>query len=120
MSRRRPLALAALAAAVLVAGAGCNVIFPERSLGERVWREHCASCHGLDGAGNTPLYGGIAEADLLDDSWVHGGADAEIAAVIREGVLGQMPPFDMLSNEEVRAVIVYLRRLRDEDPEAPR
>lgn len=98
--------------ALTLAG-GC---LPERTLGEQVWRERCAKCHGLDGAGNTPLYMGRSEADLLDDTWNYGEDDDSIAAVTREGILGKMPPSDLLTDAEVRAVVRYLRELRGEAP----
>lgn len=115
MSRPRPLSLAAaLVAAAVLASALAAACGPHRSLGERVWRDRCTKCHGLDGSGNTPRYMGTVEADLLDDTWVHGSDSSAIESVIRDGVLGRMPPFDMLTDEEVRAVIDYLRELRGE------
>jgi len=123
-SRRRAAAAALLlAGAAGVAGmatAGCRQIFPQRSEGERIWRARCAKCHGLDASGNTPLYLGKANADLLDDSWVYGNDDESIGTVIRVGVLGEMPPFPMLSDREVGAVVAYLHKLRGEEPGAPR
>lgn len=114
MSRRATATALAALAALAVWTAGCDALMPRRSLGETVWRERCAKCHGLDGSGNTPRYMGHVYADLLDDSWSHGGDRESIEAVIRNGVLGEMPPFDMLSDDEVRAVIDYLRELRGE------
>jgi mono/diheme cytochrome c family protein len=47
----------------------------------------CASCHGDD------LRGGRASS-LLDETWVFGGSDADLAASIRDGRPGTlMPPF---------------------------
>ena len=40
----------------------------------------------------------MPNADLLDDAWVHGDDDESIGTVIRTGVLGDMPPFPMLSD----------------------
>lgn len=113
-ARRTVAALTLLAAFALAAGSttGCDSFFPQRSLGEKVWRARCAECHGLDGAGNTPRYMGTPEADLLDDTWVHAGEDESMENVIRDGVVGSMPPFPMLSDEEIKAVIGYLHELR--------
>ena len=130
-ARRRPAGAAALLLAgfvgmvgiggVAAIGAmGCQQIFPQRSEGERIWRARCAECHGLDASGNTARYLSNANADLLDDAWVHGDDDESIETVIRAGVLGEMPPFSMLSDREVRAVIGYLRKLRGEEPGTPR
>ena len=38
-----------------------------------LWDANCASCHGAD------LSGGMASS-LLDDEWVNGGSDEELAA----------------------------------------
>jgi mono/diheme cytochrome c family protein len=118
--RSRSIVAFAVVAAAALAAAGCDLFFPQRSPGERVWRDRCAECHGLDGSGNTPRYMGTVEADLLDDLWVHGGEDETMEEVIRDGVLGSMPPFPMLSDAEMKAVVAYLHELRDERPGAPR
>jgi mono/diheme cytochrome c family protein len=107
-----PLTLAALIAAALAA-AGCDLI-PQRSAGEKLWRNRCAECHGLGGAGNTPRYMGKIYADLLDDSWRSGSDSIAIADVIRNGVFGEMPAFDQLTEEEIRLLVTYIRELRGE------
>ena len=45
-----------IAMLALGAGVGCKNLFPHRSAGEALWRQHCAECHGLDGASNTVQY----------------------------------------------------------------
>ena len=92
--------------------AGC--VAPGASPGERLWRKHCADCHGLDGAGNTPRYMGNPYADLVDDTWKEGGDRGSIEQVVREGIFGQMPANDKLTAAELRAVIDYLFELRGE------
>lgn len=110
---------AVLAAAVGLGG--CKELFPHRSEGERLYREHCAECHGLNGAGDTPGYMGNAYADLTDDHWKSGGDPGSMQAVVQSGVFGQMPKFDQLTVKEVRAVVDHVRVLRGEKlPEASR
>jgi cytochrome c oxidase cbb3-type subunit 3 len=110
------LAMLALLGAVL-ALSGCDSLFPHRSEGEKLYREHCAKCHGLDGAGNTVQSMGNEYADLVDDVWRKGGDDDSIASVIREGVFGQMPAYnDKLTEQQIRAVVRYVRVLRHEKP----
>jgi cytochrome c oxidase cbb3-type subunit 3 len=116
--RKRSLACALALALTL---AGCTDLFPHRSAGEVLYRKHCAECHGLDGAGNTPRYMSEAYADLKDDLWRAGGDPDSLAYVVRQGVFGKMPGFDQLSAEEVRKVVDYVRELRGEKlPEARR
>jgi len=88
------------------------------ALGERLYtgKAICFSCHGRDAAGTQ-----IAP-DLRDDQWLHVEPPAtveKVAAVIISGVMqpkehpGIMPPkagVD-LSDEEVRALAVYLLQL---------
>jgi len=88
----------------------------ERSLGERVWRSECASCHGIDGAGNTIGYMGDPNADLLDPAWKYGGDPDSIRQVVTEGVFAKMPPNPDLSSEELDAVVDWIYKLRDERP----
>lgn len=115
MRHRAPGRAAALAAAagLALALSGCD-LFPWRSEGERLWRQRCAECHGLDGSGNTPRYMGNYKADLLDDTWQRGGDPGDWAVMIREGLFGEMPPNEDLTPEQVRALTDYLRVLRGE------
>ena len=108
-----PAALAVAGALGALGTAGCEV-FRARSEGEKLWGKHCARCHGVDAAGNTPRYMGNAWADLTDDSWRSGGDEYAIQGVIREGVFGEMPANDELSDAEVRAIVDWLYYLRGE------
>lgn len=110
----RPRAwLAALAILPALAALGCDLL-PRRSLGEQLWRDRCAECHGIDGSGNTPRYMGNAKADLLDDSWERGGDPGAWEVMIREGVFGTKPANPDLTREQVRALVDHLRQLRGE------
>jgi mono/diheme cytochrome c family protein len=116
----RPLLASLLA--VALATWSCEVvreIFPQRSPGERLWRKHCARCHGLDGAGNIPPYNGNPWTDLLDDDFKYGETDGDVKAVIQEGAFGQgefsaMPANPDLTDTQIREIVDYLRQLRGE------
>ena len=106
----RLLSLAALAGAAL----GCEAM--ENSLlrrppGERLYRKHCADCHGIDGSGNTPL--GMANPlnDLVDETWRYGSDPGSIEGIVRNGVLGSMPAHPELSDLEVRQVVDHVLKL---------
>lgn len=105
----------AAAALVVVAALG-TAACEERSLGERVWRRDCASCHGIDAAGNTIGYMSDGNADLLDDYWKYGGDAGAIREVVTEGVFAKMPANPDLSPEELDAVVEWLFKLRGETP----
>jgi mono/diheme cytochrome c family protein len=109
----------ALALSAVMALSACDSVFPRRSEGEKLFRKHCAECHGLDAAGNTPGYMGDAYADLRDDVWRTGGDSDSMQSVVRNGVFAKMPKYDQLSAKEVRQVVDYVRVLRGEKkPEA--
>jgi glucose/arabinose dehydrogenase len=53
---------------------------------------------------------------LLDDEWTRGtGTDEDLARAIREGSpAAGMPPFkDALSEQQIRAMVIYIREMRD-------
>lgn len=84
------------------------------SEGERLWIKHCNRCHGYDGAGNTPQTIGNPRADLTDDYWVFGGDRAAMERAIRTGVFGEMPAFEDLSPDELKALVLHIQELRGE------
>ena len=96
----------------LALAAGCGII--GGSEGEKLWRKHCADCHGLDGAGNTPRYMGTPGADLRDNNWQFGSDRGSVETVVREGIFGSMPANDQLTNAQMRALLDYFYKLRGE------
>ena len=112
-SPRLPLAAAAILFAAGTLLAACDALMPARSEGEKLWRDRCQECHGVDGGGNTPRYMGNPKADLLDDSWEHGGDAGSWEIVIRDGVFGSMPDNQDLTSDQVRALVDHLRQLRE-------
>jgi mono/diheme cytochrome c family protein len=107
-----------LALVATLGAAACDAFessFLPNSPGEKLYRKLCAECHGVNGSGNTPRFMGDAGADLLDDSWRHGGGDASsIEMVVREGVFGKMPGHPELSAEETRQIVQHVLALRGE------
>jgi mono/diheme cytochrome c family protein len=109
----RTFAFLIVLAAAIYYGNDLLDIVVKRSPGEKVWRRHCAECHGVDGAGNTPGYMGETYADLKDGLWRAGGNDGAWESVITSGVFGKMPP-TQLTPGELRAVVAYIHELRGE------
>jgi len=84
---------------------------PNYIMGSGLYKRNCAGCHGESGEGRTSLGPQINTAE-----WQDGITDDEIRTVILEGrrVAGtSMDSFrEMLTDDEITAVIVYVRSLR--------
>ena len=130
-SRRRPalvaLALAAAAAAALAAAPAAEArpttrptpparrAAPQPRTGQQIYSTTCAACHQPNGEGNGETYPPLAGSE-----WVT-GSDARLARIILHGLTGEvevagqtyagmMPPWkDILKDEEVAAVMTYIR-----------
>lgn len=72
-----------------------------------LYQQHCSVCHG------DKLEGGLGP-NLVDDEWVHGSTDEDLARVIREGVPeeGMVPYGNILSSEDTLALVIYLREMK--------
>lgn len=95
--------------------AACSVsgTAPARDDGEQTFANVCAKCHGQSGTGGIPLSdGGPAPRDLTDPKWQDSVIDEQIEAIVRTGK-PPMPAFQsVLTNEQIRAVVVKVRNLR--------
>lgn len=104
-----------------VVAAGCNpeaggvndeVLLqdPNYIMGSGLYKRHCAGCHGQDGEGQTSLGPAINSPE-----WHDGITDEEIRAAILESrrIAGtSMDSFrEILTDDEITAVIVYVRTL---------
>jgi mono/diheme cytochrome c family protein len=107
----------------LLQTAGAYAVIPGAD-GKALYAEHCASCHGKDGGGD-----GVLAADLRfkprafkEGKFAFGNTPDAMAKTVRSGVPGrevpQMPAFkDVLSDEDVAAVVTYVRTLMPPMPE---
>ena len=76
------------------------------AIGERLFLNHCAQCHGSDAGG------GKGFPNLRDSDWLYGGDPDTIKATITNGRNGVMPAFGaVLGDEGVRNVAHYVRSL---------
>ena len=77
--------------------------------GATLWAQHCASCHGKDGSGNTTMGKKLGVKDYSKDQ---GFSDAEATNVIKNGK-GKMKSYkDKLSDADVKALVAYVRSLK--------
>ena len=74
-----------------------------------LWGQHCASCHGKDGSGNTAMGKKLGVQDYTKSQSF---SDAEAANVIKNGK-GKMKGYkDKLSDADVKALVAYIRSLK--------
>jgi cytochrome c oxidase cbb3-type subunit 3 len=77
-----------------------------RALGERLFLNYCAQCHG------SSAQGGKGFPNLTDNDWLYGGDPETIKATITGGRMGVMPALGAaLGPEGVREVAAYVRSL---------
>lgn len=80
---------------------------------ERIYRRHCAACHGEDAGGQANLF-----PDLTDAEWQWGGDDAAIEKTIRDGRTAVMVGWGAVLGEAgVAAVADYVRQLASAVPD---
>jgi outer membrane protein assembly factor BamB len=74
-----------------------------------VFVKHCAQCHGNAGEGRASTH----TTDMRAPAWQQAHTAESIAATIRDGKPGGMPPFGhVLTPEEVASLVAYIRALR--------
>ena len=78
-----------------------------RSMGERIFQNNCAMCHGSDAGG------GPGFPNLKDGDWLYGGAPETIKESIINGRMGIMPPQapQLGGDDKVKNVVAYVRSL---------
>ncbi len=75
-------------------------------MGERVFINNCALCHGMDAGGN------FGFPNLADSDWLYGGSPDAIKASIAHGRRGQMPAWGaVIGDKGVKQVASYTREL---------
>lgn len=83
-------------------------------MGQRLFANNCAACHGSDGGG------GYGFPNLTNTDWQWGGSPEQIKRSITEGREGIMPPWDHVLDESgIADVAEYVLQLagRDHDSE---
>ena len=80
---------------------------PAMQIGERLFINNCATCHGSDAKGSKGF------PNLTDGDWLHGGTPEKIVETITQGRQGMMPPMGAAvgSAEDVRNVANYVLSL---------
>ena len=78
--------------------------------GAAIFQEQCAVCHGPDGRAQNEKGTKVGAADLTSDA-IQGQSDAQLSKIVHEGKR-KMPAFEgKLTDDEIQAVIGYVRQL---------
>jgi cytochrome c oxidase cbb3-type subunit III len=76
-----------------------------REMGQRLFLNHCAQCHGSDAGGSKGF------PNLADTDWLYGGDTEDIKHTLIAGRAGVMPAFAHLESTQVSDVANYVRNL---------
>lgn len=77
------------------------------TVGELLWQQNCARCHGTDGQG-----GREAQLSFASAEWQRQIDDAAIARTIAGGKAPNMPAFgDLLSPKQITALVTHIRTM---------
>lgn len=72
--------------------------------GGRIFRSHCAQCHGLNGEGGRG-------PDLTTGRFRHGASDGELLRTIMQGISGTEMPGIYMEEHQVWQIVSYVRSL---------
>lgn len=81
------------------------------------WAQHCSSCHGGDGAGQTKMGRRLGVRDLTDAAYQKGFTDDQLFTNLKAGEAWpdgrvKMKPYgDQLSDPEIKDLVVFVRSL---------
>jgi cytochrome c oxidase cbb3-type subunit 3 len=78
-----------------------------QQLGERLFMDDCAACHGRNAKGNVL----VGAPDLTDNDWLYGGDGKAIYTSIHDGRSGVMPPWASLGEDNVNHLVQYVLSL---------
>jgi cytochrome c oxidase cbb3-type subunit 3 len=76
-----------------------------REMGQRLFLNSCAQCHGSDAGGAKGF------PNLTDGDWLYGGSPDNIKTTLTNGRAGVMPPFPQLDSKQIVDVANYVRSL---------
>ena len=79
------------------------------AIGERLFANHCSTCHGSD------AQGAVGFPNLTDNDWLYGGEPDTLVQTITNGRNGVMPAWgSALGDDGVKQVAAYVRNFSEE------
>ena len=97
---------------ILVVALALPVLSRAADTGADVYKAKCASCHGADGSGNTPMGKNLKLKDL-GSADVQKASDKDLKDTITKGKPPKMPAYGgKLSDAQINDLVKYLRTLK--------
>ena len=82
----------------------------------RTWKAKCASCHGVDGKGDTETGKKAKISDFTKADWQKSKTDAQLKTAIENGTKkegAEMDPYkDKLDSAQIDGLVQYIRTLK--------
>lgn len=97
---------------------GLATTFSTRGAGAKEnWNTLCAKCHGAEGKGDTKMGAKLGCKDMTDAKVQAEIKDDAAFKALKEGLKSAddktlMKPFDTLSDDEIKALVAYVRTLK--------
>jgi putative heme-binding domain-containing protein len=76
----------------------------DRAAGAKIFRSHCASCHGLKGTG------GLGP-NLTTGTFFHGATDSDLYTNISDGIVGTAMPGQFFDGTQIWQIVAFVRSL---------
>ncbi len=81
------------------------------------WENHCSSCHGADGRGDTKMGKKLKIRDLTDAAYQAGFTDEDAFHAMKHGLKNEagkttMKAIEGLSDDEMHALVAFVRGLK--------
>ena len=76
------------------------------------WEKNCAKCHGPDGKGKTKMGEKLGMKDYSDAKVQDSLKDEAMTKAIKDGDKTRMKAVEGLSDEEIKALVAYVRTLK--------
>ena len=106
--------ISSLLIAGLVLGAALTVSAADI---QALWGQHCASCHGKDGKGQTKAGRKAGVKDQTDAQYQSGLTDEKMFKAVKEGLKEdgkeKMKPFnEKLKDDEIKGLVAHVRSFK--------
>src|SRR5690348_10673719 len=101
---------------IAIAGLAFTQAHANAAESKDIWQKTCTKCHGPDGKGATKIGKVLGIKDFTDAQYQGTLKDDTMLKAIKEGIKDgdktKMKPAEGLSDDEMKALVVYVRAFR--------